>query len=266
MVSGGVAQEHIYLHEDRIWAGPPIPQIKGNASETINQVRQLLFEAKYAEAQKLQQSALPNRISPRSYQPLGELILDFGHTETATGFQRDLKLDTAIATIRYQVKGVNYVREVFASPVDDLLAINIAADQPGALNFTMGVKRDGIFSVTAPGNDTLIATGQAAHGQKHLGVKFVSRYKVSAKNGTTQIRDEIVSVENADSAVIFVTVATDYNRKDTAHRLTHDLDAICQNTQSAGEQIRCPRWQSLQFEHGAFYGSTDYLGTFHQHA
>ena len=71
MVYGGVAKEIIQLNEESIWAGPPVPEVKGNVSETVDQVRALLFAGKYKEAQALQQSVLVPRISPRSYQTMG---------------------------------------------------------------------------------------------------------------------------------------------------------------------------------------------------
>ncbi|TWU39964.1 hypothetical protein Q31b_32800 [Novipirellula aureliae] len=236
MVYGGVSTERIFLNEDTIWAGPPVPQVKGSAAETIAKVRQLLFDGKYAEAQNLQQSIMPARISPRSYQPLGELVLDFGHRQKATDYRRDLNLDTAVATTRYNIDGVTYTREVLASPVDDVIAIHITADQPGALSFVMRVKRQGTFSVTASGTDTLIARGQASHGNRHLGVKFVGQYKVHTENGSIQIQDETLSVNDADSAVIYVTAATDYNRDDTDNPFTHDLEEVCNRVQAAAEQ------------------------------
>ena len=81
MVYGGVSRERITLNEDTVWAGPPVPEVKENVRSTIDKVRELLFAGKYAEAQKLQQSIMQGRISPRSYQPLAEMILDFGHKE-----------------------------------------------------------------------------------------------------------------------------------------------------------------------------------------
>ncbi|MCM2369793.1 glycoside hydrolase family 95 protein [Aporhodopirellula aestuarii] len=236
MVYGGVSKERITLNEDTIWAGPPVPVVKENVSDTIQEVRRLLFAGQYAEAQKLQQSVMSPRISPRSYQPLGELVLDFGDVAKASGYRRDLNLDTAVATTVYEVDGVTFTREVFASPVDDVVVVRLAADNPGALSFAMRVNREGIFSVTPSGNDTLIATGQASHGDKHLGVKFASRYKVVAENGSTTTQNSGVSVSGADSAVIYVTAATDYNRDDTANPFTHDLEAVCAKVEVAATE------------------------------
>ena len=236
MVYGGVAQERFTFNEETIWAGPPIPEMNGNVSATINEVRQLLFAGKYYEAQALQQSIMPPRISPRSYQLLSEMVFDFGHQGKASEYRRDLNLDTAVATTRYRIDGVNYTREAFVSPVDDVIVIRIEADKPGAVSFSAQVKRDGIFSVSPSGSDTLLASGQASHGDAHLGVKFAARYRVVAENGTTAIKQGRLCVSHADAVVVYVTASSDYNREACFNPFTHELNTVCKRVESAAVQ------------------------------
>ncbi|MDF7826780.1 glycoside hydrolase family 95 protein [Pontiellaceae bacterium B12227] len=233
MVYGGASKELIQLNEDTIWAGPPIPEVKENISETVEKVRELLFAGKYAEAQELQQSVMAPRISPRSYQTMGELHFDFGFEGNATNFRRDLNLDTAIATTTYTVQGVTYTREVTSSPVDQVITVHITADKPGSVAFSAWIERDGMFEVAAEGSDTLVARGQAAQGNKHLGVKFATVYKMAAQNGTTRIEDNKLVVDAADSATLYIAAATDYHAADTANPLTHDLVAISKSKAAA---------------------------------
>ena len=230
MVYGGVGQEMIQLNEDSIWAGPPVPEVKESVQEEIDRVRQLLFDGKYAEAQKLQQSLMGPRIVPRSYQTMGELLLDFGLEGHAKNYRRDLNLDTAVATTQYTIDGVNFKREVTISPVDQVIVVHITADQPGKVAFGGRVQRRGDFKVNASGNDTLIARGQAAHGKTHLGVKFATVYYAVANNGTVQTQDGQFKFDAADSVTIYIAAATDYNRDDTANPMTKDLLAECQAT------------------------------------
>ncbi|WP_372846493.1 glycoside hydrolase N-terminal domain-containing protein, partial [Pontiella sp.] len=236
MVYGGVSQELIQLNEESIWAGPPIPEVKENVSATVAKVRELLFAGKYAEAQQLQQSVLAPRISPRSYQTMGELRFDFGFEGKATNFRRDLNLDTAVATTTYTVNGVTYTREVTTSPVDQVITVRITADKPGAVSFEAWVERDGMFEVAAEGNDTLVARGQAAQGNKHLGVKFATVYKLVAKNGTTKTEGGKIVVAAADSAMLYIAASTDYNATDTDHPLTHDRVAAGKSTIAAARK------------------------------
>ena len=74
MVFGGTTLERIQLNEESIWAGPPVPQDRVGAYEHIARARQLIFAGRYVEAQRImQQEVMGERISPRSYQPLGDL-------------------------------------------------------------------------------------------------------------------------------------------------------------------------------------------------
>ncbi|WP_228714669.1 glycoside hydrolase family 95 protein [Posidoniimonas corsicana] len=227
MVYGGVSNEIIQLNEESIWAGPPVPTLSGDASETISQVRTLLFEGRFVEAQQLQQSIMAPRISPRSYQTLGELSFDFGVQGPATEYRRDLNLDTAVATTRFSVGGVEYTRQVMASPVDQVVTVRITASEPGAVSFTAAPTRKGVFSVEPQGDDALVARGQASHGDKHKGVRFAAVYRVVASNGSVRTEDGSLRVDSADAATLYIAAATDYNRNDTARPLERDRVATC---------------------------------------
>ncbi|MGD7653573.1 MAG: glycoside hydrolase family 95 protein [Verrucomicrobiales bacterium] len=222
MVYGGISSELIQLNEESIWAGPPVPEVKENISGTIDKARKLLFEGKYAEAQKIQQDAMAPRIAPRSYQTMGELRLDFGFEGKATGYRRDLNLDTAVATTEFTIDGVSYAREVNVSPVDDVITVHLSASKPGALSFSAALERDGDFSVTSSGGDTLVGQGQASHGAKHKGVKFANVLKAVSQGGTTKAEAGKLVISAADAVTFYLSAATDYNRDDPANPLTRD--------------------------------------------
>ena len=85
MVFGGTAQERIQLNEDTIWAGPPVPEDRVSAYEHIAEARKLIFEGKYAEAQRImQREVMGQRISPRSHQTLGDLRIQMPGETAAT--------------------------------------------------------------------------------------------------------------------------------------------------------------------------------------
>ena len=53
MVFGGVSSERIQINEDSLWSGAPQDADNPEALEALPEIRALLFEGKYAEAQKL---------------------------------------------------------------------------------------------------------------------------------------------------------------------------------------------------------------------
>ena len=234
MVYGGIAKEMIQLNEESIWAGPPVPEVEVNVRQKMARVRRLLFDKKYKEAQQLQQSLMAPRISPRSYQTMGELIFDFGLQGEAENYRRDLNLNTAVATTQYSINGTRFRREVIVSPVDQVVMIHLTADQPGKISFKARIHRAGDFHVAAGKVNTLIAKGQAMHGKrKHLGVKFSTIYRAVANSGNVTIEEDQLKVDSADEVTICIAAATDYNRDDTAKPLQENLTDKCETTLAA---------------------------------
>jgi alpha-L-fucosidase 2 len=137
MVFGGVAQERLQLNEDTLWAGGPYDPANPNALEALPKVRELIFAGKYREAQNLiSQKMMAKPLTQMPYQCVGDLLLDFPDANGVTDYRRDLNLDTAMATVGYTIDGVRYTREVFSSPVDQVIVVRLTADKPGKVAFT----------------------------------------------------------------------------------------------------------------------------------
>ena len=85
MIFGTPEKECLQLNEETVWAGEPGNNIIENVYDSIVQIRKLLFEGKYKEAQDLSNKTFP-RNAPRNanygmqYQPVGKLFIKFaGH-------------------------------------------------------------------------------------------------------------------------------------------------------------------------------------------
>ncbi|MGA4643802.1 glycoside hydrolase family 95 protein [Limisphaera sp. 4302-co] len=77
MIFGGVARERLQLNEDSVWAGPPVPTNAPDLAPKLAEIRKLFFEGRNAEGQdRVAREILAPRISPRSYQPLGDLWIE----------------------------------------------------------------------------------------------------------------------------------------------------------------------------------------------
>ncbi len=73
------------------------------------------------------------------YETAGDLFLTFSDSTNAgsvENYRRDLNLDTAVAGVEYTANGIHFSREVFASPVDQVIVVHLTADKKGAINFT----------------------------------------------------------------------------------------------------------------------------------
>lgn len=134
MIYGGVEKEVLQLNEDTLWSGGPKDWNNPGAREVLPQVRSLLAEGRYEEADGLCRKMMGPYT--QSYLPLGELALRFEHGDHPAGYRRSLDLQDGVARIEYGIGEVRFTREIFASHPDQLIVMRITASEPGALSFT----------------------------------------------------------------------------------------------------------------------------------
>jgi len=106
----GSATEKINLNENSVWSGPWQDRANRNSLKALPNVRSLLQNGKITEAgQMVLDNMAGNPTSPRAYNPLVDLGLDFGHGNAQLeGFQRVLDTTSGTAVVTYLVGGVNY--------------------------------------------------------------------------------------------------------------------------------------------------------------
>ncbi len=227
MVFGRVNQERLQLNEDTLWAGGPYDQNNTNAIAALPEARRLINEGKFKEANKLvSEKMIANPRGQMPYEPVGDLLLDFAETKTVADYRRDLNLDTAISSVSYTIDGVKYLREVFSSPVDQVVVVKLSADKPGKISFTAGMKTPQKATVTADKN-TLVMDGVNGDAMGIAGaLKFQCRTLVKNSGGKIETQADKVSVTGADEAVLLIAAATSYkNYKD----VSGDPDALSKN-------------------------------------
>ena len=106
MVYGGIEREELQLNEETFWAGSPYNNNNPNAIHVLPVVRKLIFEGRNKEAQRLIDANFLTQQHGMSYLTLGSLYLEFPEHQNASGFYRDLNLENATTTTRYQVDDV----------------------------------------------------------------------------------------------------------------------------------------------------------------
>jgi alpha-L-fucosidase 2 len=208
MVFGGVPSERIQLNEHSLWSGRREDIDSPQTLESLPEVRRLLLEGKYAEANQLAAKGLMVRAmtTPASYQSLGDLFLEFRHGGEPEDYSRELDLDTAIARVEYRAGGVGYTREVFASAPDQAIVIRLECDRPGGLSLTARLARPADAQVEYPSGNRVVMRGQAA-GQ---GVAFECRVAVLTDGGKAAPAPRGLNIEGATAVTLVVAAATDY--------------------------------------------------------
>jgi alpha-L-fucosidase 2 len=210
MIFGGTAEERIQFNEDTLWAGKPRNYVRAGSADIVPQVRALLAEGKIIEAQDLARAKmLSDPVRQKPYQAFGDIRLAFPGHEAPANYRRELDLDSAVATTRYDVAGVTYTREVLASYPDNVVALRLTASRPGALTF--GVRLDSPHKAAA----TTAATGGAPRLEltgevEPDGMRFAATLRVIADGGTTRADGQSLRVEAADSATLLLVAATSF--------------------------------------------------------
>ena len=150
------------------------------------------------------------------YQTVGSLRLDFPGHENYINFRRELDLEKAVATTAYTVNGVDYKREVFTSFVDQLVIVRLTASQPGKLTFSASLTCPQKVDVTVSGKNALILEGTTKGDDFTKGaIRFRADLKLDLQSGKSVAGDTLLSVTNANSATIYIAMATNFvNYKD----------------------------------------------------
>jgi alpha-L-fucosidase 2 len=225
MVFGGTAKERIALNEATIWSGNPIATDRVGAHRHLPEIRRLLFEGRYAEAETLVPKELLGERPLGSYQPLGDLRLEFPGHEGATDYRRELDLDDAVARTTYRVGDTRFMREVWASAPHEVIVVRISANRPGQVSFTAALSRVEAAEAASVGADGLELRGQADRGKPTAGVHFLGRVVALADGGTVESRDARLRIERANAVTLLIAAASNYRGTDPEARVASALAA-----------------------------------------
>jgi len=212
MVFGRTDTERLQLNEETVWDGYAFDHNNLEALDALHEVRKMLFEGKNKEATELsakKMMGVPERV--KSYQPLADLHLKFADNEEITDYRRELDLETGIATTTYKANGVEIKREVFASAVDQVIAVRIESDKP--ISFKAVLTRQENASTKKFSDNCLILHGKCCDE----GIKFACYVQALAEGGSVCTTDEALSIQDANSVTLLIVGATNYiNQNDTS--------------------------------------------------
>jgi len=229
MIFGGIKTERIQLNEESVWTGGPIERANPEALDNLGKVRQLLFEGKYAEGDRLaQEKIMGTRIDggKHTYQTLGDLFLEFEGLGEISGYKRELDLRAALTSTRFESNGVKYTREIFASAPDQIIAVKLSASEKEKLNFTTWLERPGDAEMVSTRDNQLLMTGFAQHEGR--GTRFASVVNVDNTGGEIVSAGGKITVKNADEVVLIISGRTNFWGENEEEKSTQDIQKIAQ--------------------------------------
>jgi alpha-L-fucosidase 2 len=243
----GPQHERLGLNEDTLWAGSPYESVNPKSRAGIVEARRLIFAGEHAKAQALAETdIMAQPLKQMPYLPAGDLLLDFAGHETVTDYRRELDLATAIARVSYTQKGTRFDRELFVSPVDQVVTMRLTANQPGSISFD--AKLTSLLAdvkVNAQG-DTLTLTGRGNDGYGVLGkLRFVLQLRVMCEGGSVTAGQDALTIRDANSVTLLLAMATSFKRYDD---ITGDPEALTRATLDA---VSRKSFEALRTDHVA---------------
>lgn len=216
MVFGDVKTDRLQLNEETIWAGEPGNNIPKNVYKPIQQIRKLLFEGKYKEAQDLSNKTFP-RSAPSDlnygmqYQTAGNLLLKFPEYLKVTNYRRQLDISKAISNTSFKADGINFKREYIASVSDRVILVRLNADKPGSINFTIGVNSPFKNYRVHTQNEKLILSGVSSSVDNKKGkVRYQLQIQPRVDGGKVVRTDTSIIISKANAVTLYISIGTNY--------------------------------------------------------
>ncbi len=242
MVFGNAEKERIQINEESIWAGCPVNNNNPGSLAHLPEIQKALFESRFKEAWQLANDNMlgtPPRI--RSYQPLGDLLINYAWKTKPENYRRSLDLKTGVAATEFTVDGKKYRQEVYATVPDNMLIIKIKALNGGAIDadFTMTREKDAVVTATPDGK--LLLTGQIidaedkGSGPAGAHMKFAGEARLMRSGGKLAVEGGSLKVERAREVTIRLTAATDFSIAKLDFDRTIDPAATCKKILDAAD-------------------------------
>jgi alpha-L-fucosidase 2 len=229
MVFGRTDEEQIQINEETYWSGGPYSTVVESSYKALPEIQKLIFEGQYRKAHTLfGRTLMGHPVEQQKYQALANLIIRYPSKTPVSAYRHQLDLDTAIATTSYEQDGVHYVREVFVSPVDQVIVVRLASDKPGRISFSSQLRgyrntahsnyATDYFRMDSYGADGLKLSGKSADYMGVAGqVRYQVRLRAQSKGGSTRATDDDLIVQDADSVTLLISAATNFvNYKDVS--------------------------------------------------
>jgi hypothetical protein len=180
MIFGGIESDEIQLNHESFWSGYPADNDNPDCLAHLDEMRQLIFDKKYNEAQKLCEKYLiaknEYKESYGSHQTAGSLFIE-GNYKNTDNYKRELNIYDGVAKTSFG----NCERTYFSSYKYDVTVVKINNS-----DFTLNYVRENADILTD--GDTITVTG-----------KLPLEYAVIIK-----------TVKQNNDTIIYITAATAY--------------------------------------------------------
>lgn len=226
-VYGGIEDETVSLNEDTFWSGYPKKLNNEDYPAVYKKAKELFDSGRISEAQKTLENGFGDRLV-QMYLPLANLKIHSYHSGRLSRYRRELRLDKGVHTVSYANSGKVFTRETFVDLNRQVMAMCISCDSPASVNLDITVESRIKAAVSNIGS-TLCIEGNAPdcvcdYGDMYRseeyqiysdeadkkGMAFSVVTSVRTTGGTVRIADGMLTVRDADKAVIYLAARTGF--------------------------------------------------------
>ncbi|KAL6860861.1 glycoside hydrolase family 95 protein [Trichoderma novae-zelandiae] len=218
------SKEVLILNEVSFWsgkaqpAGEGLPEKPKSPKEELRETQKCYLDGDYAQGKKRAERFLESKKTNFGTN-LGVGTLEIavhgqGNVGDVCGFERELRLDEAVAETRYTLNGRQFKRRCFLSHPHQVLVVQFEGDDLDGLEvevtvqgeneaFTSKVNDDGKLEFDAQALETV-------HSDGTCGVKGYGLIAATVDEGKVQHRDRRLIISAKKTMAILVTFNTDY--------------------------------------------------------
>lgn len=228
-IFGSITTERFSFNEKTLWRGGPNTSkgaayywdVNKQSATVLQEIRNAFQQNDWQKAAILTQdnfnSGVPYEANAEdpfrfgSFTTGGEfrLLTDLNEKEVSQ-YRRTLSLDSALASVRFNIQGTSYRRDFFVSYPDQVMVVRLTASQKGRQNVSLSYTPNPLTSghfVTSPEKNAVCYTSQLNNN----GMKYVVRIEAVTHGGNvTTLPEGVLKIENADEVLFLITADTDY--------------------------------------------------------
>ena len=161
MVYGGIKTEQLQLNENTLYSDEPGQSyLEIDIAKSLDRVKKLIKQNDFQKVNEIVKEEWLGRAQP-TYQPFGNLFIEFSHSENVSDYKRELDISQAITRTSYSVDNIKFQREIFASFPDQVIVTNLTSSEKGGISCKIELQGAHPTAGTSVKNNVIVMKGQA---------------------------------------------------------------------------------------------------------
>jgi len=138
------------------------------------------------------------------YRNFGEFVIDFNHVDTANEYQRALNISTGIHNTSFELNGIKFTREAFASYPDQVMVFRYTASKQAAFSGKVSMQSAQGAASTASSSELNFVGEMPNH------LKYAAKLQLQHEGGEVHTEGNTLVFQNCSSLIFYLDARTNY--------------------------------------------------------